>query len=226
MNEKSIVSHILDVKKITLRLCIFFALIFAVIIWQAERVFFEFLPPLKENAKLVFTSVESGFTTRMEIAFNLSVVLFLPILLFEILLYLKSAFKIKFGLFFSSFILYFIAIFTTIKFALPFCANFLISMGFLGVEFYIDASKFILFSSKMLFAFAFILETPIALILLINTGVLSKTFLKKQRKVVFVLSFVLGAILTPPDVLSQIFCAFLLYSLFELAILTSKNKTS
>ena len=78
------------------------------------------------------------------------------------------------------------------------------------------------FITKIIVAFAIVFEFPIILLLLSFFGVVKREFLIKKRKIVFVLSFVCGAILTPPDIFSQVVSASLIYLFFELVILILK----
>ena len=84
-------------------------------------------------------------------------------------------------------------------------------------------TDYINLTTSLLNAFGICFLTPIFLILLVKFGILSRQTLKKQRKYAIVLIFIISAILTPPDVLSQILLAIPLICMYELSILLSKN---
>jgi len=75
------------------------------------------------------------------------------------------------------------------------------------------------FSLTMLFAFGMVFQTPVVVILAIYSGLIEVSLLKAYRRHVFVLSFIIGAILTPPDPLTQVMLAIPCYLLFEIGIL-------
>ena len=78
---------------------------------------------------------------------------------------------------------------------------------------------------KLLFAFGIAFEMPIIVNLLIRTGTVSKARLRELRPYLVVLFFILGMLLTPPDMFSQLFLAIPMWMLFELGLLVSKEKT-
>ena len=78
-----------------------------------------------------------------------------------------------------------------------------------------DINSYLDFTLLTCFSFGAAFEVPVATVLLIGTGLLSADTLSKQRPYVFLGSFIVGAILTPPDVLSQIMLAIPMYLLFE-----------
>jgi sec-independent protein translocase protein TatC len=86
----------------------------------------------------------------------------------------------------------------------------------------ITLSNYISFASKLLLAFGMVFEIPLVVFLLSKVGLITPAFLTKNRKYVLLLCFVIGAILTPPDVVTQMLLAVPMYLLFELSVLLSK----
>ena len=84
--------------------------------------------------------------------------------------------------------------------------------------------QYLSFIFKLVFAFGIAFEIPIATILLVNSGITSKASLVKARPYLIVLFLVIGMLLTPPDVFSQLFLAIPMWALFEIGILFSKGK--
>jgi sec-independent protein translocase protein TatC len=227
MEEKTILEHLKDIKKITIRLLIYIILLSFLSFFFVEEIFKQITAIFQtQNAKLVYSTVYGGFSSRISVALNTALITFLPLFTLEALIYLKNSFKISFRIFLFSTVLYFVGVIATLYIVIPFFTKFLLSIGFFGIDFYIEAEKFINFTIKTLLAFAIMFQIPIIIALLLNAGIISKKSLKKQRKNVFVSSFILGAILTPPDVLSQVIGASLIYLLFELSILCCKEKHS
>ena len=226
MKEQTMQEHLQDIRKILLRCLGILAIVFILSFIYVEKLF-EVIAKFHSNEglKLIFTTVEGGFFSKFIISFNFSLIVLLPIFALELMLYLKPAFRssIKLSIFLFGILLYFASLFSTFKIIIPLFLKFLLSIGFFGVDFYVDVTVFTGFIAKIMLAFAFIFQTPIILILLVKAGVLRLETLQKNRKFIFVLCFVLGAILTPPDVLSQIIAAFLIYTFFEIAIFICKK---
>jgi sec-independent protein translocase protein TatC len=226
--EKPFLEHLQDLKIILIRILIFFLCVFSVNFYFVEKIF-EIIVKIGNisDFKIIFTSIESGFLSEISISFHSSLILLIPYLSLEIILFSKEIFSKKhftqlliifsFGIF-----LYAASIFATLKFIIPLFVKFLMSFNFFGVDFYINATTYITFISKTIIVFGFIFETPIFLILLIKAGVIKLKMLEKNRKFVFVVCFVLSAVLTPPDVLSQVIAGVLLYLFFEIGIFFSR----
>ena len=111
----------------------------------------------------------------------------------------------------------------------PLIFNFFTSIGPQGVQVATDISSFLNFAVKIFFAFGLAFEVPIITFLIILLGISSVDSLTKKRPYIIVFSFILGMILTPPDVISQILLAVPIWLLFELGLFlarfTTKNKS-
>ena len=79
--------------------------------------------------------------------------------------------------------------------------------------------EYLSFASKMLLAFGLIFELPLVIVFLAKLGIVSVDFLRKNRKYAILLIFIVAAILTPPDVVSQILMAIPLMILYEISII-------
>ena len=99
-----------------------------------------------------------------------------------------------------------------------FTANFIPT----GIEYKPDIADYLDFSLKMFFAFGVAFEVPIATIILIAAGITTPENLAQKRPYIIVGAFVLGMLLTPPDVISQIMLALPMWLLFEVGIIASK----
>jgi sec-independent protein translocase protein TatC len=85
-----------------------------------------------------------------------------------------------------------------------------------------SVKQYFSFSTKLLFAFGVIFELPVVMFFLSKMGVVTPELLRKKRKYAILLAFVVAAILTPPDVLTQIFMALPLVVLYEISIFVAK----
>ena len=87
-----------------------------------------------------------------------------------------------------------------------------------------DISQYIGFVMKLVFAFGIAFEMPIATFLIVRSGVVKKSTLATSRPYLILLFFVIGMLLTPPDIFSQLFLAIPMWILFEVGLLVSKEK--
>ena len=87
-----------------------------------------------------------------------------------------------------------------------------------------DISQYLNFVIKLIFAFGIAFEIPIATYLMISAGITKKSTLASSRPYLILLFFILGMLLTPPDIFSQLFLAIPMWILFELGLLISKDK--
>jgi sec-independent protein translocase protein TatC len=224
--KKNIYGHLKDLKIIFARALIVFLIGFGILLYFAPLIFKKLIFLFKiSEIKMIFTAAQGGFALQTSIAFNVALVLLMPYFWLETALYAKEAFKFKKG-FAAAFgiaaFLYFASIAASLKFIIPAVLKFLLSFKEFGVNFYIDANLLISFAMQVLLAFAIVFEFPIILFGLIWANLSSIKTLAKYRRHAFVLSFIIGAILTPPDVVSQIIAALLIYAFFEGALLAAK----
>jgi sec-independent protein translocase protein TatC len=103
----------------------------------------------------------------------------------------------------------------------PLVMKFLISFNYnvLGVQSLFTFQKYIAFISGLILVFGLVFETPVIVVIVNKCGIVSLQNLKKARKFVFWAVFVIAALITPPDVVSQLCLALPMYLLFELGIL-------
>jgi len=179
------------------------------------------------GGSLIFTSVAEAFFTYMKVAFIASVILVSPFVLYQIWafvapgLYQKEKryvvpFVLGGSLFFAVGVLfaYFVAIPVGFKFLLGYATDFIKPLP--------SMKEYLSFSIKFLLAFGLVFEFPVVLVLLARIGVIDAKMLARQRKYAYLVIFILAAIITPPDFISQVLMALPLIGLYELSILLSK----
>ena len=179
------------------------------------------------GGSLIFTSVAEAFFTYMKVAFIAGLILASPFVLYQIWafvapgLYQKEKryvvpFVLGGSLFFAMGVLfgYFVAIPIGFKFLLGYATDFIKPMP--------SMKEYLSFSIKFLLAFGLVFEFPVVLVLLAKIGVIDAKMLARQRKYAILLIFVFAAVMTPPDIVSQVLMALPLMGLYELSILLSK----
>jgi sec-independent protein translocase protein TatC len=182
---------------------------------------------MPSGGSLIFTSVSEAFFTYMKVAFIAGLMLTSPFILYQIWafvapgLYQKEKryvvpFVLGGSLFFIMGILfgYFIAMPTIFKFLLGYATDFIKPMP--------SMKEYLSFSIKFLLVFGLVFEFPVVLVLLAKIGVINAKMLARQRKYAILLIFIFAAVMTPPDIISQVIMALPLIGLYELSILLSK----
>jgi sec-independent protein translocase protein TatC len=122
----------------------------------------------------------------------------------------------------SSTLLFYAGIAFAYFLVLPTVFKFIIGIAPEGVAVMTDIAKYLDFVLALFLAFGFAFETPVALVLMVKTGFVTPARLGEVREYVFVGAFVVGAIFTPPDIVSQIMLAIPVYLLYELGILAAR----
>jgi len=196
-----------------------------------EKLFQILVHPLKSVMKqgdmLIFTGLPEAFFTYLKVAFLAGLMLATPVILYEFWMFvapglyrkerrvlvpiviLSSIFFIGGALFG-----YFIVFPWGFKFFLGFATDTIRPLP--------SMKEYLSFSSKLLIAFGLSFELPIILTFMARIGLVTVDFLKKNRKYALLLFFVGAAILTPPDVVTQVMMALPLMALYELSILGAR----
>jgi sec-independent protein translocase protein TatC len=233
MDEKKLplTSHLQELRK---RLVLSFIAIAVgfVISYAFSQDLFDILskPLLKmmpSGGSLIFTSVAEAFFTYMKVAFIAGFILTSPFVLFQVWAFVAPGlyrhekryvipFVVAGSFFFALGILfaYFVAIPVGFKFLLGYATDFIKPMP--------SMKEYLSFSIKFLLAFGLVFEFPVVLVLLARIGVVDAKTMARHRKYAILLIFIFAAVMTPPDLISQLLMAIPLMGLYELSILLSK----
>ena len=176
---------------------------------------------------LIFTSVAEAFFTYMKVAFIAGLILASPFVLYQVWAFVApglyrnekryvvpfvflGSFFFALGIFFG----FFVAIPIGFKFLLGYATDFINPMP--------SMKEYLSFSIKFLLAFGLVFEFPVVLLLLSKIGVVDAKKLAGQRKYAILLIFIFAAVMTPPDLVSQVLMALPLMGLYELSIILSR----
>lgn len=196
-----------------------------------ERLFQILIKPLVSvmgtGDKLIFTGLPEAFFTYLKVAFLSGLILAAPVIIYQFWMFVAPGLYEKEKrllipiVFLSSFFFiggslfgYFIVF--------PFGFKFFLGFASETIQPLPSMREYLGFSSKLLLAFGLVFELPIIITFLARLGLVSVDFLKKNRKYALVLFFVGAAILTPPDVVTQIMMAFPLMLLYEISIIGAR----
>lgn len=182
------------------------------------------LPP---KSTLIFTSLPEAFFTYLKVSLLSGIFLTSPIVLYEIWAFIspglykhEKRYVIPFVFFSSIFFIggalfgYFVVFPFGFKFFLGFATEYIRPMP--------TIKEYFGFCAKLLFAFGVIFELPLFVLFLSKIGIVNYRMLRKQRKYAILLVFVTSAILTPPDVMTQLMMAGPLLALYEISIWVAK----
>ena len=222
--EMTFIQHLVELRDKLLHSVVAILLIFVGIFPFANEVYGFIAAPiinvLPADTNIIAIGVISPFLTPLKMALIFAVYAAMPYLLFQIWSFVAPALykherQMILPLVISSTILFYAGLLFSFYVVFPVIFGFLSSIGPSIVDFTPDIQYYLDFVLKVSFAFGVAFEVPIATILLIMFGVTTVEKLKNNRPYVIIGAFVLGMLLTPPDIISQVLIAIPMWLLFE-----------
>ncbi|WP_321494610.1 twin-arginine translocase subunit TatC [uncultured Desulfobacter sp.] len=176
------------------------------------------------NAKLIFTGLPEAFFTYLKVAFLAGIVFATPVLFYEFWMFVSPGLYREEKKYILPIIILSLIFFVggaSFGYFIVFPYGFQFFLGFTTetIQAMPSMKEYLSFASKMLLAFGFVFELPLVLTFLSRMGLVTPAFLKKNRKYALLVFFVLAAVITPPDVVTQIMMAMPLILLYEIGIL-------
>jgi len=182
------------------------------------------MPP---EEKLIYTGLPEAFFTYLKVAFLAGILLAVPVIMYQLWIFIAPGLYEKekrllmpivflSSLFFLGGALfgYFVVFPFGFKFFMGFASDYVRPLP--------SMKEYLGFSAKLLFAFGVVFELPLFITFLARLGIVDTKFLKARRKYAILLFFVFAAILTPPDVITQVMMAGPLIVLYEVSIVGAK----
>jgi sec-independent protein translocase protein TatC len=226
--EMTFVQHLVELRDILLHSVIAILVIFIGLFPFANEVYGFIAAPiisvLPQDTNIIAIGVISPFLTPLKMALIMAVYLAMPYLLYQIWKFIAPALykhekQMVVPLIVSSTILFYAGILFSFYVVFPVIFGFLSSVGPSVVDFTPDIQYYLDFVLKVSFAFGVAFEVPIATILLIMFGITTVEKLKNNRPYVIIGAFILGMLLTPPDIISQVLIAIPMWLLFEAGLI-------
>jgi len=226
--EGTLISHLLELRDRLIRCCIAVAIVFVPCMSFANELFTYVAKPLMDKLPhgntLIATTVMSPFLTPFKTAFFIAVLIAMPYVLYQLWAFVAPGLyrhekRFAIPLLASSIILFYAGITFAYFVVFPVMFAFFASTTPPGVSMMPDIGSYLDFLVKMFFAFGVAFEVPIAVVLLVSTGIVRIEKLKSNRGYVLIGTFVIAALITPPDVVSQSVMAVPMYGLYEAGIL-------
>ena len=233
MTKESVSSHLLELRARLLKFIILFGILVVIGIPFASEIYSFVAAPLisllPDESTMIATEVASPFMAPIKLVIYVALLLSMPWLFYQTWMFISPGLyanekKFTAPLMLSTIILFFSGASFAFFIVCPIIFKFFIGMAPDSIQVMTDISQYLSFIFKLVFAFGIAFEIPIGTILLVNSGITSKASLVKARPYIIVLFLVIGMLLTPPDVFSQLFLAIPMWALFEIGILFSKEK--
>lgn len=229
--EGTLISHLIELRARLLRMLYAVLIVFAVMAPFASDIFGWVAAPLIErlpgSATMIATEVASPFLTPFKLTFVAAIFVAMPVVLYQLWAFIAPGLysqERRFGipLLASSIVLFYGGVAFAYFVVFPLIFAFFASIQIGGVTMMTDISRYLDFVMALFLAFGIAFEVPIATILMVWAGFTTPAKLAKKRPYVFLGAFVIGMLLTPPDMISQTLLAVPMYALFEIGIIMSR----
>jgi sec-independent protein translocase protein TatC len=228
--EGTLLSHLVELRSRLVKMFGAVFLVFLALVPFSKIIFNYIAQPLVSvvpNGELLALNPVSPLTATIALTFYLALFIAMPVILYQIWafvapgLYLKEK-RFAFPLLATSIVLFFAGMAFAYFVVFPLIFGFVSAFTPDTVNYQPDMTAYVSFVMMVVLVFGLAFETPVATVLLVMTGLTTTEKLCKARPYVFLGAFVIGMLLTPPDVISQTMLAVPVYLLFELGIFMSR----
>ena len=183
---------------------------------------------LPEGSSMVAIDVASPFLTPFKLVFLISIVLAIPIIMFHTWAFVAPGLyqhekRLVFPILVSSSVLFYVGMAFAYYIVFPLMFGFFTRVAPQGVAVMTDIGRYLDFVMKIFIAFGAAFEVPIVTLVLVKMGITTPQQLAAKRPYVIVAAFIVGMLLTPPDVVSQILLAIPVWLLFEIGLMLSRT---
>ena len=229
--EKGFMSHLIELRDRLMRMVLVVLVLFLSLFAFSEQIFTYVANPLlslmPEGTSMIATGVASPFLVPFKLVLMVSVFIAVPYLLYQMWAFIapglyKNEKSLAAPLLVSSVILFYCGVAFAYFVLFPLLFSFLIAISPEGVAMMTDIGQYLDFIIAIFFAFGIAFEVPIAVFLLIMIGATTPEALAEKRPYIVVGAFVIGMLLTPPDIISQTILALPMLLLFEAGLIISK----
>ena len=229
--EGTLISHLLELRDRLIRALIAVALAFIPCMIYSNQIFSFVATPLKEKlpkgTQLIATTVMSPFTTPFKLSLFVAIFLAVPVIIYQLWAFVAPGLyrhekRFAVPLLVSSIVLFYTGVVFAYFFVFPVMFQFFAATTPHGVAMMTDISAYLDFVLTMFLAFGAAFEVPVAVVLLVLTGVVKLEKLKENRGYVLIGIFIVAALLTPPDAVSQCIMAIPMYLLYEGGLLMAR----
>lgn len=230
-SQQPLIGHLLELRTRIMRSLIAVLIIFLCLFAFANQIYDGLSEPLRsqlpEGGTMIATDVISPFMAPLKFTFFVSAMLAMPYILYQAWAFIAPGLyanekKIALPIFASSVLLFYAGIAFAYFVIIKLVTGFIVNIAPESIAVMTDINSYLNFVLKLFFAFGIAFEIPIVTILLVKAGVTSTQSLANKRPYIIISCFVVGMLLTPPDVFSQLFLAGPMWLLFELGLIFAK----
>jgi sec-independent protein translocase protein TatC len=229
--QETFISHLIELRSRLLRSIIAVVVVLLCLVPWAKEIYAFLAAPLlralPKGSTMIATDVTGTFLVPLKVTLMAAFLLALPYVLYQMWAFVAPGLyqhekRLALPVIVSS------VLFFALGMAFAYFVVFPVAFGFFagyapaGVQMMTDIDKYLSFVLTMFIAFGVTFETPVVVIVLVHFGVVSLEKLRSLRGYVIVGAFIVGAIFTPPDILSQVMLALPLWLLFELGLLVAR----
>ncbi len=229
--EGTLISHLLELRDRLIKALMGVGLVFLPCMMYANDIFSYISQPLQEKlpkgATLIATSVMSPFTTPFKLSFFIAAFIAMPWILYQLWSFVAPGLyrhekRFAVPLLVSAILLFYVGVTFAYFFVFPVMFAFFAGTTPKGVSMMTDINSYLDFVLVMFFAFGAAFEVPVAVVLLVITGIVKLEKLRENRGYVLLGIFIFAAMLTPPDAVSQSILAVPMYLLYEGGLLMAR----
>ena len=230
--QESFLSHLFELRDRIIKASLAIIIVFIGLVYWAPDIFHLFAQPLLSalpaGGKMIVTDVTGSFFVPMKVTMLVAFIIALPVVMYQLWafiapgLYLHER-KLILPLVVSSYTLFIIGMAFAYFLVFPTVFKFMASYNApLGAEMSTDIDNYLSFAMTTFLAFGITFEVPVVVVVLVRMGIVPLAKLKEIRPYVIVGAFVISAVVTPPDVLSQLLLAVPMTLLYELGLLVAR----
>lgn len=223
----SLIEHISEFRKRLIIVVIVFILASIISYYFVENIM-NYLISLGKGYNFVYISPGELFQEYLKLSLYMGVILDSPFILYNVWKFLKPGLKKRekrsvFISFLLGLIFFSLGVFFAIKIMIPVTLEFFKGINKIGdIESMVSVSNYMSFITSNFFIFGIVFELPLVTVMLTSLGLLKIEWLVKSRRIVYLLIFIIAAVITPPNVITQILVAVPVICLFEFSIMASK----
>lgn len=230
-DERPLVEHLIELRSRILRALIAVTLVFVPLYVVSDQLYEMVAAPLRQQlpagVTMIATEVASPFFAPLKLAVFTAIFITMPYILHQAWSFIAPGLyqrekRFALPLLCSSIVLFYSGIAFAYFVVFPVVFQFFTSVSPAGVTIMTDINRYLDFALKMFFAFGLAFEVPVAVFLLIWSGLATADGMARSRPYIIVGCFVVGMLLTPPDVVSQVMLALPAWILFEIGILCGR----
>lgn len=228
--QETFMSHLVELRDRLVRAVVAILVVFASIVYWAPDIYSVFAGPLiaalPEGSSMIATDVTAPFFVPMKVTMLVAFIVALPWVLYQAWAFVAPGLythekKLVLPIVVTSFVLFLVGMAFAYFFVFPAVFKFVASYTPAGVQMATDINNYLSFAISLFLVFGISFETPVIQMVLVRMNIVTLQKMKDFRSYFIVIAFVVAAIVTPPDVVSQLMLAIPLCLLYQLGIYMS-----